>query len=121
VQVVQARRIGLGQRARQEIGLLLVVAFQHHAVAGAVIVSRKATMSSVGTTLPVAICAPRAWRRRFSVRRVSHCRSGIGFSMTSPVCCGRYRKIGHGGRRTINVGDGPLRRVNDAGITINRP
>ena len=34
VQVMQARRIGLGQRPRQEIGLLLVVAFQHHAVAG---------------------------------------------------------------------------------------
>jgi hypothetical protein len=58
VQVVQARRIGLGQRARQEIGLLLVVAFQHHAVARRGDGFEKGTMSSVGTTLPVAICAP---------------------------------------------------------------
>ncbi len=34
VQVVQAPRVDLGQRTREEVGLLLVVAFQHHAVAG---------------------------------------------------------------------------------------
>ena len=33
MEVVQARGIGIGQRARQKVRLLLVVAFQHHAVA----------------------------------------------------------------------------------------
>jgi len=34
VQIVELGRVGLGQGAREEVGLLLVVAFQHHAVAG---------------------------------------------------------------------------------------
>ena len=34
VQIVQLGRVGLGQRARKEIRLLLVVALQHHTVAG---------------------------------------------------------------------------------------
>jgi len=34
VQVVQALRVGLGQRTREKVGLLLVVALEHHAVAG---------------------------------------------------------------------------------------
>ncbi|MNZ25712.1 hypothetical protein D3C78_428820 [compost metagenome] len=34
VQVVQAPRVDLGQRTREEVGLLLVVAFEHYPVAG---------------------------------------------------------------------------------------
>ncbi|MCY1243286.1 hypothetical protein D9M72_562940 [compost metagenome] len=34
VERIHARRIDLRERARQEVSLLLVVAFQHHAVAG---------------------------------------------------------------------------------------
>ncbi|MCY1372873.1 hypothetical protein D9M69_601100 [compost metagenome] len=34
VQVVQPAGVGLGQGAREEIRLLLVVAFEHHAIAG---------------------------------------------------------------------------------------
>ncbi|MNN66230.1 hypothetical protein D3C81_1817940 [compost metagenome] len=34
VQVVQASGVDLGQCAREEVGLLLVVAFQHYPVAG---------------------------------------------------------------------------------------
>ena len=34
VQIVERGRVGLGQGAREEVGLLLVVALQHHAVAG---------------------------------------------------------------------------------------
>ncbi len=57
MQVVDFLRINFRQHAREEIGLFLVVAFQHNPVAGASRFSSTLTNWSVGMTLPA--CSPR--------------------------------------------------------------
>lgn len=79
MQVVDFLRINFRQHAREEIGLFLVVAFQHNPVAGASRFSSTLTNWSVGMTLPGMFAS--ASRRCFSVRRRFQ---------TRPVVCSAF-------------------------------
>lgn len=73
MQVVDFLRINFRQHAREEIGLFLVVAFQHNPVAGASRFSSTLTNWSVGMTLRhVRLGQPPLFsvRRRFQTRPV---------------------------------------------------
>ena len=85
VQVVdELRGSHLRERARQEIRLLLVVALQHHPVAGPSSASSASIASSVGTIFPEVRPAVRARRRVLSARRVSQTRDSTTSDNRTP-------------------------------------